>query len=172
MKLKRVGLSLNQLLRLFSQFSYVNCKMWVPATCSFPKEPHPWMLYTVTWYELELCWITTYKRCPGPRPLCKILRKSWILKMSYIWWEPYLPLCYSVCNPIWPFVVIVDTYLIYTPSNSLKSKNRHGFPIVLLIYLLKKLFSQQKKNENASWKRVSINSDIQQRNVEIARTMN
>lgn len=62
-----------------------------------------------------------------------------------IWQEPYPPLCYSVCNPIWPFAVIVDTYLIYTPGNSLKSKNKHGFPIVLLLYLLKKLFSQQKK---------------------------
>lgn len=59
------------------------------------------------------------------------------------------------------------------PGESLKSENnKHGFPIVLLISLLKKLFSQQKKNENATWKSVSINLDLQQRNVEIARTMN
>lgn len=60
------------------------------------------------------------------------------------------------------------------PGDSLKSENnKHGFPIVLLIYLLKKLFSQQKKkNENATWKSVSINLDLQQRNVEIARTVN
>lgn len=37
------------------------------------------------------------------------------------------------------------------PGESLKSENnKHGFPIVLLISLLKKLFSQQKKNENAT----------------------
>lgn len=62
-------------------------------------------------------------------------------------------------------------YLIYMPGDSLKSENnKHGFPIVL-IYLLKKLFSQQKEYENATWKSVRINLDLQQRNVEIARTM-
>lgn len=104
----------------------------------------------------------------------------WKLRIPTTSFRTYLiktilpPSVYSTCNPTWPSLTITekDTWPTCQGDSLQSENNKHGFPIVLPIYLLKKLFSQQKKNENATWKSVSINLDLQQRNVEIARTMN